>query len=297
MIVIDSRDTVPQALKTLVKSNVFCAPVFDRTSGVYIGLLDMLDLVSFIVDLAEKSSSLGHDYMAYLEREELFNTQTACEVLRVSQRNKMCPVSAGSCLYDAMVIMSKNSVQRVPVMFVNQKGEFTGVMSLLTQTAVIAFLSKNIAKLGPEFSESLSALGFEPKKVICIEDHRPALEAFKLMVTHQITGLPVLDSEKKLLANISARDLRVIANDPKLFSYLHLDAGEFITLTRMSDSSLKTVHPSISCCMDEKFSRLVAKMAAAHVHRIYITDHHRIPVSVVTAHDVIKKIVSKEGGL
>jgi len=294
LIVIDANSTVPQALKIFVANNIFCAPVYDAEQQTYIGLVDLLDLITFIIDLEKKGSYLNHDYMDYLEREEEFNTQTTRDVCNLAKKYELCPVPEGTSLFDAMAIMGKKGVPRVPIMSVNQRGEYVGIVSLLTQSAVLQFLSKNINKLG-EFSKSLLATGFGPKKVICVEDSKPTLEAFKLIAENRITGLPVLDGEKKLLANISARDLRVIANDPKMFQYLYMSAGDFVSHIRLSDTSFKTVHPSISCTLDENFLRIIARMSAAHIHRIYITDHHRMPVSVVTAHDVINKIASLAG--
>jgi len=291
MVVVDSKASVAQTLNTLVKSNVLCAPVFDREANQFTGLVDMLDLVTLLVEVTKNMGSMSQDYVAYMEKEEELQSRTASQISDLSKRNKMCPVPLEATLLDAMRVMSKNHVQRVPVMSVNQKGEFVAVSGLLTQSAVVAFLAKHAAELGPEFSRSLRDMGFEEKKVISISDTTPAIEAFRLMAENRISGLPVLDSDGKLLANISARDLRVIASDPKMFQHLYLDAGDFVTHIRMADVATKTVHPSISVTLEESFQRVIAKLAAAHIHRIYVTDQQRMPVSVISLHDIIAKIL------
>jgi len=291
MVIIDAHATIPQTLKIFVESKIFSAPVFCSDAQEYIGMIDLLDLISFMLDLEKKGSYITHDYMDFIEREELFNTRTSREVLNFAKRYDVVPVPEGTSLLEAMRIMVKHGVPRLPVMFVNQKGDYTGIMSLLTQSAILQFLAKNLGKLS-EFSQPLSALGFEQKKLVSIDDHKPAIEAFKLIAENGITGLPVLDSEGKLLANISARDLRLIATDPKMFSYLYLSAGDFVSHIRLSEPTAKTVHPTISCSLEENLLRVIAKMSAAKIHRLYVADSHRYPISVVTVHDIISKIVS-----
>eukprot|EP01113_Clastostelium_recurvatum_P007601 TRINITY_DN1354_c0_g1_i1.p1 TRINITY_DN1354_c0_g1~~TRINITY_DN1354_c0_g1_i1.p1 ORF type:complete len:314 (-),score=98.25 TRINITY_DN1354_c0_g1_i1:755-1696(-) len=293
MIIVDSQASIGQTLNVLIKNNILCAPVQEKSSGQFIGLVDMLDLVTFLVEYVKNRESLNNDFLSFIA-EDTFQPRTASDLSDLSKRNKMCPVPQGASLLEAMTVMATNHVQRVPVMIMGPKGEFTGVISLLTQSAVIAFLAKHTSELGG-LAKTLHEVGFGPKEVFSIVEDKPALDAFKMMASHHISGLPVVDTDNQLLANISARDLRVIANDPKMFQYLAIEAGDFVTHIRTSNPSPKDMHPSISCTLEEPFHRVVSKLAAAHIHRIYITDSQRKLVSVVSLHDIIQKVIS--GGL
>eukprot|EP01112_Ceratiomyxa_fruticulosa_P008294 TRINITY_DN2147_c0_g1_i4.p1 TRINITY_DN2147_c0_g1~~TRINITY_DN2147_c0_g1_i4.p1 ORF type:complete len:315 (+),score=46.60 TRINITY_DN2147_c0_g1_i4:441-1385(+) len=291
VVIVDAADSIPQILNTLVKNNILCAPVYDKNSDKFIGLVDMLDLVTFIVETVDCVESLSSDYSKFLEKDDLFKRNSAKDIADLSKRNRMVPVPLGASLLEAMETMTRNSVQRIPIMEVNQKGDFVKIHSILTESNVLSFLAKSAPKLDSWFNKPLKELGFHTKKVISIDVNRPAIEAFRLMVKFRVSGIPILDSEGKVLANISARDLRAIANDQKMFHYLFLDVGDLVTHIRLSEPTAKTVHPSISCSFDDSLSKVIAKLSAAHIHRIYVTEN-RLPCSVVSLHDIVTKIVN-----
>jgi len=291
IVIVEASDPIPHILNTLVKNNILCAPVYDKSVEKFIGLVDMLDLVTFIVETVDCVESLSSDYVKFLQKDDLFKRNSAKDIADLSKRNRMCPLPLGSSLFEAIETMVRNSVQRIPIMEVNQKGDFLKIHSILTESNVISFLAKNSCNLDLWVNKPIKELGFHSKKVISIDVNRPAIEAFRLMVKFRISGLPVLDHEGKVLANISARDLRAIANDQRMFHYLFLDIGELVTHIRLSEASSKTIHPSISCSFDDSLQKVIAKLAAAHIHRIYVTEN-RLPSSVVSLHDIITKIVT-----
>lgn len=57
VIVASSDDTVPQVMKIFVQHNISCVPVLDRSTNQFVGLLDILDLVAFVVQVFEASGS------------------------------------------------------------------------------------------------------------------------------------------------------------------------------------------------------------------------------------------------
>jgi len=291
LMVVASKDSIAQTFLAMARKNVLCAPVFDEASNRFTGLIDMIDIACFVVDIVKNTEKLGTDYFAFLEREEEFSGRTASDVADLSQRNKLFPVKTGENLLEAIKIMASNHLQRVPIM--DNSGE--KIINLLTQSAVVAYLAKHVNQLGPHMHKSLKELGFLPKQVISIDYNRRAIDAFKLMAEHRISGLPVLDIERKLMANISARDLRSLQHDARLFKRLYHSVSEFVTSVRQAD--MKAVHPSICCTFDDSFQKVVLKLAAARIHRIYVIDEHRFPVSVVSLHDVLLKILELDQGL
>lgn len=57
VIVASSDDTVPQVMKIFVQHNISCVPVLDRTTNQFVGLLDILDLVAFVINVFEAGAS------------------------------------------------------------------------------------------------------------------------------------------------------------------------------------------------------------------------------------------------
>jgi len=287
VIVVDSKDSLSKTFLTMVNNNILCAPVLDKSTRKFIGLIDMIDIACFVVDIAKNSEGLGSDYVDFLSKEEKFNWRKTSDVADLSQRNAMFPVTAGSNLLDAVRIMAKNHVQRIPIL--DKNGQ---VLDLLTQSAIIAYISKHIDQLGPAVNKTLRELNFEKKPVISIDHNKRAIDAFKLMTENRISGLAVLDSDKKLMANISARDLRSIQLDAQLFERLYYSVGEFVSHVRQAN--YRAVHPSICCTFDDTFQKVIMRLAAARIHRIYVVDENRHPISVISLHDVLAKILELE---
>jgi CBS domain-containing protein len=282
-VVVDSNDSLFQTFLTMVRKNILCAPVRDQT-GKYIGLIDMIDIACFVVDIAKNSERLGSDYVDFLSSEVEFKDKPTSDVADLSKRNKMYPVNTGSNLLDAVRKMAEHQVQRIPI--IDKDGN---IQNLLTQSAVINYLAKHIDQLGPAVKKTLKELNFAKKPVISIDHSKCAIDAFRLMVDNRISGLAVLDSDKKLMANISARDLRTIQQDTQLFERLYYSVGEFVSHVRQEN--YRAVHPSICCTFDDTFQKIIMRLAAARIHRIYVVDENRHPISVISLHDIIEKIL------
>lgn len=284
VVVVDSKDSLSKTFLTMVKNNILCAPVLDQSTNKFLGLIDMIDIACFVVDIAKNTERLGTDYVDFLSKEEVFKGRATSDVADLSQRNKMFPVTVGSNLLEAVNKMATNHVQRIPI--VDKDGH---ILNLLTQSAIIAYLSKHIDQIGPAINKTLKELNFEKKPVISIDHNKPAIDAFRLMTENRISGLAVLDNNKKLMANISARDLRSIQQDAQLFERLYYSVGEFVSHVRQEN--YRAVHPSICCTFDDTFHKVIMRLAAARIHRIYVVNEYRHPISVISLHDVLAKIL------
>jgi len=286
IVVVDSKDTPAKTFLTMVKNNILCAPVLDKSTNTFIGLIDMIDIACFVVDIASNNEKLGSDYVGFMSSED---GKATADVTELAKRHTLFPVTVGSNLLDAVEKMAANHVQRLPVL--DKEGN---IINLLTQSAVIEYLAKHIDTLGQSIQKSLKELNFEKKSVISIDHHKPAIDAFRLMAENHVSGIAVLDSDKKLMANISARDLRSIQSDSRLFERLYLSTGEFVCHVRQAN--YRAIHPSICCTFDDTFQKIIMRLAAARIHRMYVVDENRHPVSVLSLHDVLSKIFELDGG-
>jgi len=284
IVVVDSRDTLAKTFLLMVKNNIFCAPVFDPEQNKFIGLVDMVDIACLLVEIVKNPDQLNTDYISVLTKEEDFKDRPTSDVVDLSQRNKLYPVKVGSNALDAVKLLAQHHVQRIPIL--DDEGK---IVNLLTQSAVIEYLSKHIDQLTPAIEKSLKELNFAKKQVISIDHNKPAIEAFRLMAQHRISGIAVLDSDGKLMANISARDLRTIQEDQHLFERLFYSVGEFVSHVRQAN--FRAIHPSISCTLEDPFKKVIMRIAAARIHRIFVIDEHRQLVSVISLHDVVAKVL------
>jgi CBS domain-containing protein len=194
---------------------------------------------------------------------------------------------AGTTVFDVMQIMVNSNVQRVPVVSPENTIE-----NYVTQSALVQHFSKNSAKLGRFAECSLAELGFQPKTVFSVKEHAPAIDAFKLMSEHKITGVPILDSEGEIITNISSKELRNVLTDPQFLDKLQLPAERFASELKSKTflHNAETMYPKICCKFSHKFIDVLSKLAATKIHRIYVVEDGSRPIGVISLDDIVAKV-------
>lgn len=89
------------------------------------------------------------------------------------------------------------------------------------------------------------------KAVIKVRMDSPALEAFRLMCTHGISAIPVVDSQNRIVAEISTLDLGFVHSDN--FSCLLTDVQSFCRVD-------KTLSSPVTCTINATLSNVLEKM-------------------------------------
>ncbi|NCN28644.1 CBS domain-containing protein, partial [bacterium] len=94
----------------------------------------------------------------------------------------------------------------------------------------------------------------------------------KMMQTHKISGLAIVDSQGKILGSYSEWDAMI--------------QGSSHDLT----DSIKYKTPPISVTEDTVFRFVVAQLIKTKVKRLFITDKQNYLVGIITRSDVLKHI-------
>ncbi|CAL5355113.1 unnamed protein product [Camellia sinensis] len=207
------------------------------------------------------------------------------------------PVATDSSMLSVLLLLSKYRLRNLPV--IEQGQPF--IKNFITQSAVIHGLegckgrdwfdcisTHSICDLGLPFMSS--------DEVISIQSNELILEAFKRMKDNQIGGLPVVDGpNKKIIGNVSIRDIRYLLLKPELFSnFRHLTVMDFMnTITATSDDTGKVV-TALTCKPDSTLGAVIHSLSSNSVHRIYVVEgeDHGV-VGVITLRDVISCFIDE----
>lgn len=103
------------------------------------------------------------------------------------------------------------------------------------------------------------------------------------MATHDITGVAVVDDDGKLVSSTSANDLKEFLRDPT--TSLELPVVDFIAKVRQR--GLKARHSATSVEGDSTMSDVIATLATAKGHRLYVTEKGK-PRAVVSLTDILR---------
>lgn len=161
-----------------MQQGIISAPVYDDDAKQFIGLVDSLDILAYIVELFEDVEQQGATIFTRLETGSKFSSKTVGEVTDFAH-NPYTPVTMDNTLYDACKLFIKDGSHRCPV--VNEKGE---IISILTMSTVLNTLASHPGCLGELGKQTIAQLDLGTKPVITVEKQLRAIDAFKKLHEH-----------------------------------------------------------------------------------------------------------------
>ncbi|XP_057948706.1 SNF1-related protein kinase regulatory subunit gamma-1-like isoform X2 [Malania oleifera] len=240
-------------------------------------------------DATTAASHLGDDFYKVILQEEPFKSTKVKSILKSFRWAPFLPASTDSSMLSVLLLLSKYRLRNVPVI---ESGK-PFITNFITQSAVIQGLegckgrdwfdciaAYPISDMGLPFMSS--------NQVISIQSDEMILEAFKRMRDNQIGGLPVIEGpKKKIVGNVSIRDIRHLLLKPDLFSnFRQLTVTDFMNTVASTQETGKVV-PPITCKLDSTLGSVIHSLASNSVHRIYVTGDDNEVAGVITLRDVI----------
>lgn len=280
-----SLDSLPRSNHVVLSSQASLQDVLDRMlrkrcheaviveDGQYVGLLDMTDATMCLVQGKIMPISSHKTTMIMREFEYMHVTDT---------------------LQDLLVRMISGERRIVLKKEANK-------ISLISQRVVIQYvyamtLDTSFPLEDIVFS-SLECLGLARKpKVISVPEITSAKMAFRKMLRHNITSIPVLDTHGKIVSVLSMTDIRVLSckeTDDQYRTDNMLEGLVVPFIERARKYSSETLqepciraHQVITCKPDIMLSDAIALMVNNHVHHIYVVEK-QVPIGIVSFADIL----------
>ncbi|EFA75864.1 hypothetical protein PPL_10436 [Heterostelium album PN500] len=233
---VDSNAIPAQAFNVLIDNRIQSVPVYDLVANKYSGFLDIRDLVSFTVFINDNNVQAQTLLDIVNFGVKMFKHPTDVSITYLSRRNPFNSVTLGSPLLKVVEILSKGT-HRVPIVDENNK-----LVDIISQSSIISFIEKNIGvdilpSLDKKISE-LKDLGVSP--VTSVTTNVKAIDVFRLMDTHQRSGVAIVDENNKLVGTISSEDLKLFINNPST-DVLQLTIMKFLSCIRQLNNS-ESIH-------------------------------------------------------
>ncbi|XP_054810620.1 LOW QUALITY PROTEIN: SNF1-related protein kinase regulatory subunit gamma-1-like [Prosopis cineraria] len=244
-------------------------------------------------DGPEAADNLGEDFYKVILQEEPFKSTMVRSILKSYRRTPFVPVSKDSSMLTVLLLLSKYRLRNVPVI---EPGK-PDLVNYVTQSAVVQGLegcqgrdwfdciaARPLSDLGLPFMSS--------DEVVSIERDELILEAFKKMKDHKIGGLPVVEGQnKRIVGNVSIRDIRYLLLKPELFSnFRKLSVMDFMNAVSPKTRNIKK---PITCNLDALLGDVIHTLASQRVHRIYAVCSEGEVTGVITLRDVISCFISE----
>lgn len=242
-------------------------------------------------DAPTAADKLGEDFYKVILQEEPFKSTKVSSIIKSYRWAPFVPVATDSSMLSVLLLLSKYRMRNVPV--IERGNPF--LKNFITQSAVIRGLE---GCKGRDWFDCISAhpiseLGLpymSPDEVICVQNDELILEAFKKMKENNIGGLPVVEGPKrKIVGNVSIRDIRFLLLKPELFSnFRQLTVTGFMNTVASATHDATKVSTPITCKLESTLGNVIDTLASKLVHRIYVTAGEDDEVTgVITLRDVI----------
>lgn len=279
---VKSTDKASTAFKTLIDHRILSVPVYDVKKRKYNGFLDMIDLLTHCLNIiSDKDFNTNTEFNKLFELKDEFRNVTCGEISDASKRNPWKPVDIRMPLATAIEMMVKWHVYRVPV--IDSDGE---LLTVLTQSHVISFISENIEAFNGLGDKSIEELKLGAGGVISVKLSDKAVEAFKKMQTHKISGVGVVNDANELVGNISASDLKEIGHNGSMIGLLFKTVEEFLKVKNPNNSFGPV---PVAVAPENTFEEAVLKMVLSKIHRVYVQKvNTKVPVGIVSQSDILK---------
>jgi 5'-AMP-activated protein kinase regulatory gamma subunit len=284
IIVLDSEESVPSGLQKLIDCGIVSAPVIDSKTNKFLGLIDITDILAFIVGIfKEPQDAKRINIFKRIETSSKFAKAKIGEITDLT-KNPFTPIEEGSSVYEAAKLFIERKSHRCPV--VTKEGK---LISILTQSAVLNLIASNVSSLGKLAQKTVHDLKLGTSPVITIPKTHRTIEAFQTMFERGISGIGVVDDQGTLIGNISARDLRYL--DPSnIYHSMVIPCSSFVQQIINSYTEVQERSPVIACRPETNFEYVIGRLTANHIHRLYVTDKDHKPISVISLRDCIRAV-------
>jgi len=273
LICIDSDDTIAEALEALKEHNIVSAPVWDISRKGFLGFMDVMDIVSFLLEKVSVDDIKGGKNITKANLSQL----RIRDATNISQYNPWCPVYIGKPLLSVMDMFSGGTIHRVPI-----SDEQGSIVSIISQSKVVEFLSGIIPRFGNAASRTVSEC-FAPKVVECTHLEDRIGDAFSKIKQLRLSGLAVVNAEGVLAGNISASDMKAVIID-NLCSELREPVG---VLMKRAAEAFEHPFRALYCYTNDTLQQVLLTFATEQIHRLYIVNEGKQLLGVITLSDII----------
>lgn len=202
----------------------------------------------------------------------------------------MTPLETVSChpmrpLYEACRKMLKTRARRIPLVDRDDETGRDTVVSVITQYRILKFIAVNNEHNTVLLKKPVRDIGLGTyKNLATARMNSTVLEAVHMMVANNISCIPIVDEDNRLLNAFEAVDI-IPCIRGGVYEDLSSTLGE--ALCKRSDDS-----PGIYICTeDDRLDAIFDTIRKSRVHRLVVVDDENRLKGVISLSDVLKYVL------
>jgi len=295
LITASEDDSVESVMELMKKNKISSLPIkksVPRADNQIIGIIDLLDIVTYAYTKFAKVSLLAQESYEQMEQ---FNAKRVGDLLNISGRNYFHTIQYSKPLSDLLSLFTNPNIHRVSV--INEQNDIVG---FITQSKILRFLHSQQGKLDSSVTKLLQTKVKDCMPitlVVSVNMNCFMIEAYRLIWDNAVTGVAVVDDEGKLVGNVSASDLKRVHLIPvgelvhdlyqpiKNFLHIRTNVKEKVALANFPNPAPKLVTG------DETIGKVLDIVMENNIHRVYIVDILGRTTGVISLRDIIARML------
>jgi len=307
--------TVQETARIVAKKNFRSVPVWDEEEGRYVAFIDEMDLLEYAVVYAHsfegKELSAGRLREKYsqftaeeFQRLSFGNGETIDSLLRLpgAERRRIHIFQSNAKLINAMKVIQEHErvlVRHINRPYANSKVKlFVGRLmtrihrvmeyKICTQTDILRFIFEhNSREIEEEMLDNMKIAdcGILGDSVVWITTSDRAIDGYLKMLDTNSNACAVVDQQGRIVASLSASDLRGMTNE-KLKSIL-LPVIQFFTAM----TGYKPMAPLV-CSPNDMLIPTIRSILKASTRRCWVVDEAFRPLGLLSMGKIISFVVT-----
>ncbi|XP_011556347.3 5'-AMP-activated protein kinase subunit gamma-2 [Plutella xylostella] len=270
VIIFDTQFLVRKTFPTLISHGIRSAPLWDSTKKQLVGMITVTDFIRILLHLEAAGTSVDE-----LER----HTLHAWKRLLRPSRKPLCVVGPDQSLHEAINYLNKHRVHRLLLV----DPVCGDVLYILSHKRILRFLFVYLNEF-PEltfFHKNLVELKIGTyDNIVSVTESTSIKTAFQLLLEKDISALPILDENKKLLDVYAKYEVLNLVSE-KIYSDLSVTIGEVRNKKKDWEEKLQKCRSSIT------LYEALEVIVRTESHRLLLVDKEDKLIGIVSLSDIL----------
>ncbi|KAL1841719.1 hypothetical protein VTJ49DRAFT_6693 [Mycothermus thermophilus] len=279
LIILDNNLLIRKSLNILIQNGIVSAPLWDSRRSAFAGLLTSTDYINVIQYYCQFPDEIDQVDQFRLSSLRDIERAIGVEPLETVSVHPMRP------LYEACRRMLKTRARRIPLVDVDDETGHEMVVNVITQYRILKFIAVNNEKHTMLLKKSVRDIGLGTYSNLATADmNASVLDVIHLMVKYNISAIPIVDKDYKVLNVFEAVDVIPCI---KGGAYDELSSSVGDALTRRADD-----FPGIyTCSEDDRLDAIFETIRKSKIHRLIVVDDDSRLKGIISLSDILKYVL------
>ncbi|KAK4460198.1 hypothetical protein QBC42DRAFT_272847 [Cladorrhinum samala] len=279
LVVLDNDLLIKKSLNIFIQNGIVSAPLWDTRNSNFAGLLTSTDFINVIQYYCQYPDEIGNIDQFRLSSLRDIERAIGVEPLETVSVHPMRP------LYEACRRMLKTRARRIPLIDNDDETGREMVVSVITQYRILKFIAVNNEKYTMLLKKPLRELGLGTYTDLATATMGSSvLDVIHLMVKYNISAIPILDQDNKLLNLFEAVDV-IPCIKGGAYDELSSPVGDALSKRAEDFAGIYT------CSEDDRLDAIFDTIRKSRVHRLVVVDDDNRLKGIISLSDILKYVL------